>query len=219
MDWCQFCKHKHFITLAISAQMLFIHRQLIYSFIAQNSCQLHCRLKMHDSILLAWPANTTCTDRGSSCANCKTKPAVYMPLIKSLLHIRTKILNLCQFPKPLGRTVWVPMATALLAFLQYLDCSYLQYMTQFNCLLKCEVMRRAESIQQNIWESKTKCTPIAAFWGYPFTDQSYNVTEVPTGGGLMASEIFTPEMMYSSVINNFEYHLPILLRTVSCSGR
>jgi len=30
------------------------------------------------------------------------------------------------------------------------------------------VMRRAESIQQNIWESKTKCTPIAAFWGYPF---------------------------------------------------
>ena len=34
-------------------------------------------------------------------------------------------------------------------------------------------------------------------------------TEVPTGDGLMASEIFTPEVLYSSVIHNFEYHLPI----------
>ena len=39
-------------------------------------------------------------------------------------------------------------------------------------------------------------------------------TEVPTGGGLMASEIFTPEVLYSSVIHNFEYHLPILIQTL-----
>jgi len=36
-------------------------------------------------------------------------------------------------------------------------------------------------------------------------------TEVPTGGVLMASEIFSPEVLYSSVIHNFEYHLANLV--------
>lgn len=40
-------------------------------------------------------------------------------------------------------------------------------------------------------------------------------TEVPTEGGLMASEIFAPEMLYSSVIHNFEYHLAIHFRTLA----
>jgi len=43
-------------------------------------------------------------------------------------------------------------------------------------------------------------------------------TEVPTGGGLMASEIFTPEVLYSFVIHSFEYHLPILVWSLWCSG-
>ena len=44
-------------------------------------------------------------------------------------------------------------------------------------------------------------------------------TEVPTGDGLMASEIFTPEVLYSSVIHNLEYHLPILVRTLPSLGK
>jgi len=34
-------------------------------------------------------------------------------------------------------------------------------------------------------------------------------TEVRTGGGFMASEIFTPDVLYSSVIHSFEYHSAI----------
>ena len=34
-------------------------------------------------------------------------------------------------------------------------------------------------------------------------------TAVRTGGGFMASEIFTPDVLYSSVIHSFEYHSAI----------
>ena len=40
-------------------------------------------------------------------------------------------------------------------------------------------------------------------------------TDVPTEGGLMASEIFAPETLYSSVIHKFEYHLAIHFRTLA----
>jgi len=45
-----------------------------------------------------------------------------------------------------------------------------------------------------------------------------NFTEVPTEGSWMTSDIFTPEVLYSSVIQNLEYNLPILLRTLYLSG-
>jgi len=42
----------------------------------------------------------------------------------------------------------------------------------------------------------------------------YNMTaDVPTGCGLVASEILTPEVLYSSVIHNLECHLPILVKS------
>lgn len=43
----------------------------------------------------------------------------------------------------------------------------------------------------------------------------HNMTnEVPTGAGLIASEIFSPEVLYSSVIHTFEYHLATIFRTL-----